>query len=628
MSLATIAGAAGALAASMYLDARFMIRNDLRQGNRKLVAKLGMMYLAKKARENKLLIYNVLEDRAGTPEGDRICLIFEDRQWTYTEFYHALQPIANWLLKDLGIKKGEVVALDGANTPEYIMLLLAVEAIGASPALLNHNLTGDSLIHCVKISESRYMITDKQVENQVSPLESKLKDDGIEVIYYSPAFIETLKDTEPLPKERHMGLDPTGKFAVLYTSGTTGLPKGVVISRSRVLMIGHGVVGFLPLKPGDRMYGCLPLYHASGLAMGLIPCILSAATFVAARKFSHSTFWPDVHRTKATHFQYVGELCRYLVNAPPGPLDRGHNLRTAWGNGMRPDVWGRFRERFGIECVCEFYGASDGVSSSMNRNRGDFSQGALAVRGPIWHLLNRDERRILVDPDTQEVIRGKNGWAIEAKAEEPGELINRIDPSTPNRFTPQYFGNKAATEKRWYSDLFKKGDLWFRSGDLFKLDSQNRLYFVDRLGDTFRWHSENVSTSEVSDIVSKFPQVAEANVYGVLVPNADGRAGCVALVPTEKALEGNNIDFAALAAHCLASLPKYAVPLFVRVTKNLDYTGTHKLQKQKLRSEGIDLPAIQASGDDQMYWLPPGASTYVPFAQKDLDEIKAGRVRL
>ncbi|KAI1123705.1 fatty-acyl-CoA synthase [Nemania abortiva] len=627
MSLASIAGAAaGALAAGMYLDARLFIRNDLRQGNRTVRLALAMRYLAQKTRENKLLLYNVLEDRAGTPAGDNICLIFEDRQWTYKEFYNALQPIANWLLKDLGIRKNEVVALDGGNTPEYLMLMLALEAIGASSALLNNNLTGDGLVHSVKISSSRYVLTDKELESLVSPVQSKLKDGGTEVIYYSPAFMETLKDTEPLPKERHEGLDPMGTGILLYTSGTTGLPKGTILPRGRALLMARGVSGYLSLKPGERFYTCLPLYHASGSVVGTLPCLFGGATVVLGRKFSHSTFWQEVHRSKATQIQYVGELCRYLVNAPPSPLDRGHNVHQAWGNGMRPDVWERFRERFGIECINEFYGASDGMTTSFNGNRGDFTRGALGIRGPLWHLLNRDERLVRIDPDTQEVIRGKNGWAIEAKADEPGEMVNRINPADPDRGTPQYFDNKVATEKRRVSDLFKKGDLWFRSGDLFKVDSQSRLYFVDRLGDTFRWHSENVSTSEVSDVISKSPQVAMANVYGVLVPNADGRAGCVALIPAE-GLE-NDIDLAALAAHCLASLPRYAVPLFVRVTKDLEFTGTHKLQKQKLRSEGIDLTAIKASGDDQMYWLPPGANTYVPFEQKDLDKIRAGRVRL
>ncbi|KAI0869001.1 fatty-acyl-CoA synthase [Hypoxylon argillaceum] len=630
MSLATVAGAAvGALAAGMYLDARLFLRNDIRLGNRKLSMALGMRHLAKLACENKLLIYHVLEDRAGTPEGDGLCLLFEGRQWTHTEFYNALQPVANWLLKDLGIKKGEVVAIDGGNAPEYLMLIFALEAIGATPALLNHNLTGDALMHSVKLSSSRYLITDRAMEKLVAPVEPKLKDEGVDVTYYSPTFIETLKDTTPLPKERQVGIDPAGIWALLYTSGTTGLPKGVIFPRSRALLLGRGVAGYLPLKPGDRMYTCLPLYHASALALAMLPVLSSGATLVLGRKFSHATFWPEIHASGTTHIQYVGELCRYLVNAAPGPLDRGHAVRMAWGNGMRADVWERFRERFGIECVNELYAASDGITTAFNRNRGAFTSGALGVRGPLWRMLNRDERRIRVDPDTQEVIRGKDGWAIEAKADEPGELVNRLNLDDPDKGTPQYFNNKSATVKRRISDLFKKGDLWFRSGDLLRLDSQNRLYFVDRLGDTFRWHSENVSTSEVSDVVGKFAQVAEANVYGVLVPNADGRAGCVALVPTDDVLGGGNeMDFAALAAHCLASLPRYAVPLFVRVTKGLEYTGTHKLQKTALRAQGIDLAAIKASGEDQMYWLPPGAKTYVPFAQKDFDEIKAGRVRL
>jgi acyl-CoA synthetase (AMP-forming)/AMP-acid ligase II len=211
-----------------------------------------------------------------------------------------------------------------------------------------------------------------------------------------------------------------------------------------------------------------------------------------------------------------------------------------------------------------------------------------------------------------------------------------VDPVAPDVGTPQYYNNKSATEKRWIKDVFRKGDLWFRSGDLFKEDSQGRLYFVDRLGDTFRWHSENVSTNEVSDVVGKFPQVAETNVYGVLVPHADGRAGCAAIVPTDEFLspagadgKAKEIDFAALGKHCLASLPRYAVPLFLRVTRSLDYTGTHKLQKQKLRAQGIDLDAIKKeSADDQLYWLPPGEGEYVPFTEDDFRALKAGNVRL
>ncbi|KAI8627912.1 fatty-acyl-CoA synthase [Xylariaceae sp. FL1651] len=630
MSLTAIAAAAaGTAALAAYLDARFLIRNDLRQGNRKLNMWLNMRFIAQKMREEKLLIYNIFEDRAGTAEGNNTFLLFEDRQWTYTEFYDALQPIANWLLKDLGIKKGEVIVTNGGNTPEYLLLMFALEAIGAVPALINYNLTGAALIHSVKLATSRYVIADEDVRALVSPVEPELSDAGIQTIYYSPTFLGALNDREPLPKSRRTGLDPLGPGNLLYTSGTTGMPKGVVTNRARRLQLGRGIGMYLRLKPGDRMYTCLPLYHASAFGLCTLPCIYTGAAVVLSRKFSHATFWPEVHKHKATHIQYVGELCRYLVNAPPSPLDRGHNVRVAWGNGMRPDVWESFRERFGVECINELYGASDGMATTLNANRGDFSRNAIAVRGPLWHLMNRDEKRILIDPDSQDVIRGKDGFAIEAKAEETGEIVIQMDAADPDRGTPEYFNNRSATEKRRISDVFRKGDLWFRSGDLFKLDSQGRLFFIDRLGDTFRWHSENVSTNEVSDVIGKFPDVAETNVYGVLVPNADGRAGCAAIVPTDEALKGKGIDWTALAEHCLASLPRYAVPIFIRLTKSLVYTETHKLQKQKLRSEGIDLAAIsQAASDDQIYWLPPGTKTYVPFKEKDYQELKAGRVRL
>lgn len=422
--MASIAGAAvGALATGMYLDGRFHIRNDLRHEKRKQAALLTMRDVAQRVRENKLLMYHILEDRAGTPEGQNVWLIFEDRQWTFTEFHAAIQPVANWLLKDLGIKKGEVVVLDGGNSPEYLLLFFALEAIGATSALLNCNLTGNALVHSVKLTAPRYVLADEDVKSLVSPAESELKDEGIDVVYYSQSSIAELKDTNPLPKERQTGLDLMGPAHLLYTSGTTGLPKGVVFARFRAFIMGRGVSSLLPLKPGDRMYTCLPLYHASGLWLCTMPCLFAGATVVLGRKFSHSSFWKEVHQSSATHIQYVGELCRYLINAPPSPLDRGHNVRMAWGNGMRSDVWERFRERFGIECINELYGASDGMGMITNPNKGDFSRDAIALRGPLWHLLNRQERRILIDPDTQEVIRGKDGLAIEAKAGETGEII-------------------------------------------------------------------------------------------------------------------------------------------------------------------------------------------------------------
>ncbi|KAI0599465.1 fatty-acyl-CoA synthase [Biscogniauxia sp. FL1348] len=594
-----------------------------------------------RARENKLLLYSFFEDRAGTAAGNNTFLIFEGREWTYREFYEALQPVGNWLMKDLGIQKGEVVAVDGGNSPEYLMLWFALEAIGAIPAFVNSHLTARPLIHSIKLCGARYILVDESIQPLVSPVEEELMSANARVIYYSPVVFESFTDTEPLPSSRHEGFEPLQTACLMYTSGTTGLPKAVVMSRVREIVMALGRSSELSLKPGDRMYTCLPLYHGAAHGLCVAPCIGSGATVVLSRKFSHKTFWPEVHASRATHIQYVGELCRYLVNAPAGPLDRGHSVRMAWGNGMRPDVWERFRERFGIECINELYAATDGMLFCANPNRGPFTRHAIALRGPLWHLLNGGaEKRVRIDPDTQELARGADdGFAVECAPGEPGETIVRMDAADPDRGTPTYFGNHGAAVQRRAADVFAPGDLWFRSGDVMRLDAEGRLYFVDRLGDTFRWRSENVSTSEVADVVGLFPQVAEANVYGVLVPHADGRAGCAAVVLRDGHGDGHEqgraFGWDEFTAHCLANLPRYALPIFVRVVGQMEYTATMKMQKGRLRSEGIDLDAIEQAAKDKgeavdaMYWLPPGEkSAYVPFTKRDLQELKAGRVRL
>ncbi|KAI1408240.1 fatty acid transporter [Hypoxylon sp. FL1857] len=636
----TIAGAAaGSIALAAYLDARFHIRNDMKLGsNKNQVARFAKI-IAEASEKGETLLYHMLENRTKTSMGNNIFLVFEGREWSYIEFFQALQPVGNWLLKELGIQKGEMVALDGGNSPEYLFVWFALEAIGASVAFINCNLKAEPLVHCVKVSGARYLLADSDIRNLVSPVEEELTSSGTKTIYYSPEFISTLTDREPLPQERRAGVKPTDIASLIYTSGTTGNPKGTIVTRARGMLL-QRAGNRLGIKPGDRMYTCLPLYHASAQGVCCLPCLSIGATMVLSRKFSHKTFWPEVHASGATIIQYVGELCRYLLNAPPSPLDRGHRLRMALGNGLRPDIWEAFRERFGGPemVITEFYASTDGLGLISNENRGPFSVGAISVRGTLWHWLNGDsDARVRIDPDTQEIIRGKDGFAIKCKANEPGEMIYRLNPANPS--TPQYYGNSQASDKRRIADVFAKGDLWFRSGDAMRLDSDGRLFFVDRLGDTFRWHSENVSTTEVADIVGSFPQVAEANVYGVEVPFADGRAGCAAIVAAdgisakvEDIASERGLDLKGLAEHCLTRLPQYAVPIFLRVVKQLEYTGTMKLQKGRLRSEGIDLDVIEKAekGEDvdTLYWKPPGERKYTLFKREDLQELKCGRVRL
>jgi acyl-CoA synthetase (AMP-forming)/AMP-acid ligase II len=414
---------------------------------------------------------------------------------------------------------------------------------------------------------------------------------------------------------------------LLFTSGTTGLPKAIVFHTGRELLVGFMISHYLKLEPHNRMYTCMPLYHGAAHGLLVTPTIHAGSTIVLGRKFSHARFWPEVRESKADIIQYVGELCRYLLNAPPSPLDKQHNVQMAWGNGMRPDVWEKFRERFGIPIINELYAATDGMGATQNRNQNAFTRNAVGKRGLIWHLLlGRKEVRVKMDVDTEEMMRDANGFAIKCKTNEPGEVVHQLDPKEPYAMFAGYYKNTAASEKRFIKDLFKKGDLWFRSGDMMRVDEDGLVYFVDRLGDTFRWKSENVSTNEVSDMLGKHHQIAEANVYGVSVPNADGRCGCAAIVLADGISEAN-LDFAGLASHALNSLPRYAVPIFLRLTPQLDYTGTLKLQKGRLKREGIDPEEVAKSGD-KLFWLPADGSKYEPFTKEDHGALKSEKTRL
>jgi acyl-CoA synthetase (AMP-forming)/AMP-acid ligase II len=409
----------------------------------------------------------------------------------------------------------------------------------------------------------------------------------------------------------------------------------------RELLTGHSVAKYLGLTPAARMYTCMPLYHGAAHGLCTTPCIHAGATIVLSRKFSHRTFWPEVAASEANIIQYVGELCRYLLNGPINLYERQHKVQIAWGNGMRPDVWEPFRERFNIPIINELYAATDGLGATFNRNAGPFTAHTIGLRGLIWNWRFGDEEvRVKMDVDTEDIMRDKDGFAVRCGVNESGQVLHRITPETlPS--VPGYFKNDSATENRRIYNVFKKGDMyvpfesrdmhklityrWFKSGDMMRQDSQGRVFFVDRLGDTFRWKSENVSTNEVADMIGKYPQIAETNVYGVSVPGYDGRAGAASIVMADGVTEAT-FDFQGLATHARSVLPSYAVPLFLRVTPALEYTGTLKIQKGRLKREGID-PDLM-TGEDKMYWLPPTSDRYLPFGRKEWEQIQNKSVRL
>lgn len=261
------------------------------------------------------------------------------------------------------------------------------------------------------------------------------------------------------------------------------------------------------------------------------------------KKFSTSKFWSEVHDSRATWITYVGETARYLLAAPPSPLDRDHNVRCMFGNGLRPDVWFKFRERFGVPEVTEFFNSSEGVFGLVNYCRGDYLATCVGHQGAIIRWENRNKIvPVLVDQVSGAIARNpKTGFAKRQPYEKGGEIIVAV---TDTKEFAGYYNNPSATQKKFERDVFKKGDLWYRTGDALRRTSDGRWFFMDRLGDTFRWKGENVSTAEVAEVLGQYPGVVEANVYGVSLPSHDGRAGCAAVYIDPNVAKG--FDFAGL----------------------------------------------------------------------------------
>jgi fatty-acyl-CoA synthase len=361
------------------------------------------------------------------------------------------------------------------------------------------------------------------------------------------------------------------------------------------------------------MYDVLPLYHSAGGIAALGPPFLSGGSLVVRSKFSATEFWDDCHRYRPTVFQYIGELCRYLLNTPEHPHERDHCLRVAIGNGLRPEIWPRFQERFQIPHIMEFYGATEGNVGMVNY---DGKVGAIG-RVPWYGRSIQKIRLVRYDLEKGVPIREPDGLCRETQDGEIGEAVGKIDPNDPrSRFDG--YTNKTETEKKILRDAFAKGDAWFRTGDLMRRDAHGYFYFVDRTGDTFRWKGENVATSEVAEALSVFPGVKEANVYGVEVPGGEGKAGMAALV-TESAF-----DLAALSGYLEKNLPFFARPIFLRFQKEIETTSTFKQRKIELQKQGFD-PATIA---DPLYVRDAASGHYLPLTPELYRDICDGKVKL
>lgn len=372
----------------------------------------------------------------------------------------------------------------------------------------------------------------------------------------------------------------------------------------------------------------MPLYHGTG-AITSSAALLGGIGVAIAPKFSVSRFWNDVHDSNATFFVYVGETARYLLNAPSHPLERDHNLRCIYGNGLRPDVWLKVQERFNIPEVAEFFNSTEGMFALVNYDKGPYLAACVGHHGFIMRqLMHNVFIPVAIDHETGDIWRDPaTGLARRASYDEGGEIIVTV----PNREAFQgYWKSQSATDKKFAANVFKKGDLYYRTGDALRRNNDGRWFFLDRLGDTFRWKSENVSTAEVAECLGKYPGVAEANVYGVLVPNHEGRAGCAALHLDPSA--STNFDYNRMLKFAQQKLPRYAVPVFLRIVKSSTHIHNHKQNKVPLRKEGVDPnlvgKEVQDGKEDLFLWLPQKGDQYIAFEPKHWKELEAGQARL
>jgi fatty-acyl-CoA synthase len=489
-------------------------------------------------------------------------------------------------------------------------------------ALLNTNLVGPSLAHCINTVAPKHLIAASEF---IDPLKTALPN-----LTLSPALwshgddhaqfqrIDRNVDQQPgeaLSAGERPSLTIEDRALYIYTSGTTGLPKAANISHARVLQWSHWFAGMMDARPTDRMYNCLPMYHSIGGVLVPGATLVGGGSVVIREKFSASQFWNDVIRWDCTMFQYIGEFCRYLLHASPSSQDFDHRIRLACGNGLASDVWEAFKERFRIPRILEFYASTEGGVSLFNV---EGKRGAIGRIPP--YLAHRFAPALVkFDVDKGEPVRNAQGFCIRCAPNEPGEAIGKIvdDPSSIGSRYEGYTDAKASDNKI-LRNVFASGDVWVRTGDLMRRDEKGFFYFVDRIGDTFRWKGENVATSEVSEAICEFPGVKHANVYGVTIAGTEGRAGMAALVADD------GMDLDELRNHLIRRLPSYARPVFLRIGKDIEVTGTFKYSKTDLVRQGYD----PETTSDVIYFDDQRSGEFVQLDTTLYDRIQSRQIRL
>lgn len=535
------------------------------------------------AQRTRMTLPQLIEQQAKTL-GALPALIDETEELSFEVLADRMNAYARWARAE-GLGPGATLCLFLPNCADYLALWLGIVRTGATVALVNTGLKGTSLAHAIRIVSPRLVIAGSDLRDEIISVLPQLDPriavwfHGGDVAGYPRIAPPPRQDIDTSDCSERPYPDPMSRALLLYTSGTTGLPKAANVSHLRLMQWSAWFAGLLDASPADRMYNCLPLYHSVGGVVAAGAMLAGGGSTIIRRKFSARRCWDEVRSTECTLFAYVGELCRFLLNTPPAPRERDHKVRLCCGNGLSAPVWRVFQERFGIPRILEFYAATEGSVSLYNC---EGEPGAVGrIPGFLRHRIGIELVRF--DDATGMPARGADGFCMRCDPGEIGEALGRVDPERRGAGAPfEGYLDAAATERKILRDVFAKGDAWFRSGDLMRKDRRGFFHFVDRVGDTFRCNGENVSTQEVANAVAACPGVAEAVAYGVRATGTDGRVGMAAVVP------GSRFDLKRLHGHLARNLPAHARPRFLRLCSSIARTASFKPQKQLLADEGCD----------------------------------------
>jgi fatty-acyl-CoA synthase len=556
--------------------------------------------------------FAALLDELGDTHGDAPALLSDTEQFSFEQLAARSRMYTRWAVS-IGLSKGDGVALLMPNRPEYFAIWVGISRMGAVVSLINTNLRDAALAHCIGVASAKHLIVEGSLAAALASATPHLE--ARPAVWGADQIDLSGMSEEPFAEDAFADVLQADTALHIYTSGTTGPPKAARISHGRILSWSGWFSGLVGAQPNDRLYNCLPMYHSVGGVTAIGAALAGGASVVLRERFSASSFWSDVVRWDCTLFQYIGELCRYLLVAPQTPDEQRHRLRLICGNGLSADVWTAFQARFAIPVVLEFYAATEASFSLYNV---EAKPGAIG-RIPPFLAHRVSVALIRLDADVEQPVRAGDGRCIACAPDEVGEAIGRISLSAragPSAF--EGYTDKAASERKVLRDVFEPGDAWFRTGDLMHKDAAGFFYFDDRIGDTFRWKGENVASQTIYDVVAQCPGVREAAVYGVRVPHADGRAGMAAIA----ADEGFSLE--PLADRVIKHLPSFARPHFIRLMTRLPLTETFKLKKQELARDGFDI----ARTSDPIYLLDPTHGSYRRIDPVLYNQLLLGELRL